>query len=315
MNLMRALATHLFLPNQSNNQRPRILHPQALALYLTVFFVLQMGFRVGKFVYPEILGIATNITAERLLSLTNQKRQENSLPPLNLDLALSAAAFKKAQDMFSKKYWAHVAPDGKSPWQFLEESGYSYLFAGENLAKDFADSEGVVSAWMASPTHKDNILKKEYEDIGFAVLNGRLNGEETTLVVQMFGKRKVALAPKPPLIPAKAAMAEVPETAVPSSQPLPTPFVTPTPALEVPLVVPLHYLTAGVTKKPLIDILSLERQISLGLLTMLVLVLAIDGVIVFRKKTIRAVGHNIAHIIFLMVLLVLIFLTRRGVIL
>lgn len=312
---MRALVTHLFLPRDSNNQRPRILHPEALTFYLVIFFILQLGFRVGKFVYPEILGIATNITVERLLALTNQKRQENGLLPLNLDPTLSAAAFKKAQDMFSKKYWAHLAPDGKTPWQFIEESGYSYLFAGENLAKDFADSDGVVSAWMASSTHMDNILKREYQDIGFAVLNGKLNGEETTLVVQMFGKRKVALAQKTPFIPARAAIAEVPKTLPSPAKLSPAPFVTPTPVLTVPPVIPPHYLTAGVTKKPLIDILNLERQISLGLVAMLALVLGVDGVIIFRKGTIRAVGHNIAHIIFLGVLLGLIFLTRRGVIL
>jgi hypothetical protein len=40
---------------------------------------------------------------------------------------------------------------------------------------------------MASPTHRDNILSKNYKDIGIAVKTGVLLGKETTLVVQMFG--------------------------------------------------------------------------------------------------------------------------------
>ena len=79
---MKTLAMHLFLPHHSNNHRPKVLQPQAVMLYVVFFFILQMGFRVGKFIYPNILGIATNITANDLLSLTNQKRQENGLSSL-----------------------------------------------------------------------------------------------------------------------------------------------------------------------------------------------------------------------------------------
>lgn len=308
---------HLFLPHHSNNHRPKVLQPQAVMLYVVFFFILQMGFRVGKFIYPNILGIATNITANDLLSLTNQKRQENGLSSLNLDNTLSMAAAKKAQDMFMKNYWAHISPDGTTPWQFIEGSGYVYLFAGENLAKDFADSHGVVAAWMASPTHKDNILKSEYQDIGFAIVNGQLNGEETTLVVQMFGQKKSALASKPLLVPAKAAIAQSPLES--PSQPKPTlvpTMITPTPVLvKISPVVFSSSIEAAVIKKPLIDILSLERVLSLGLVSLLLFVLIVDGVFMLKRKTVRVVGHNIAHIVFLITLISLIFLTNQGVIL
>lgn len=318
MNLMKTLAAHLFLPHQSNNQRPKVLHPQAVMLYVVVFFILQLGFRVGRFIYPEILGYATNITVEDLFSLTNQKRQEAGLSPLNLDSMLCAAASKKAQDMFSKNYWAHISPDGTTPWQFIEESGYHYLFAGENLAKDFADSQGVVSAWMASPTHKDNILKPEYQDIGFAIVNGSLNGLETTLVVQMFGQRKTALATKPPLIPAKAAIAQTSPSTQEHKEPIvtPTPFASPTPLIaQIPASHLSSTLETAVLKKPLVDILTFERGLSLALLTVLLSILMVDSLFILRRKTVRVVGYNIAHIVFLATLIGLIFLTKRGAIL
>lgn len=314
---MKTLVTHLFLPDQSNNERPKLLHPQAVMIYVFIFFILQLSFRVGKFVYPDILGYATNIITTDLLSLTNQKRQENGLTALNLNPALSAAASAKAQDMFSKNYWAHVAPDGATPWQFIEGSGYTYLYAGENLAKDFADSQGVVSAWMASPSHKDNVLKKEYQDIGFAIVNGRLNGEETTLVVQMFGQRK-SLAQKLPFVPPQAAVAETPPSLSlsPTLALTPTPFATPIPvAARTSPMVFSSSLEPVMTKKPLIDILALERTLSLSLMALLLLILGVDGIFVLKRKTVRIVGHNIAHIIFLMALVSLLFLTKKGVIL
>lgn len=315
---MRTLVSHLLLPQQTNNQRPKVLHPQAVMFYVVVFFVLQLGFRIGKFIYPQILGYATNITVEDLLSLTNQKRQENGLFALSLDPTLSLAAQQKGQDMFSKNYWAHISPDGVTPWQFIERSGYSYLFAGENLAKDFTDPSGVVAAWMASPTHRDNILKSEYQDIGLAVVNGNLNGVETTLVIQMFGQRKTELAAKTPLISAKAAVAKTPPSSPISKEPTvaPIPFISPTPVVAKISGVHLSSsLKTFPSKKPMIDILTLERGLSLALLTVLLSVLVVDGLFVLKRKTVRVVGYNIAHIIFLATLVGLIFLTKRGVIL
>ena len=45
----------------------------------------------------------------------------------------------------------------------------------------------MMTAWMASPTHRANIMNGGFSQIGVAVVNGRLDGVETTLVVQMFG--------------------------------------------------------------------------------------------------------------------------------
>ena len=45
-----------------------------------------------------------------------------------------------------------------------------------------------MTAWMNSPTHRDNVLRKDFTEVGFAVVDGTLGGEQTTLVVQMFGK-------------------------------------------------------------------------------------------------------------------------------
>ncbi|MBA3284597.1 MAG: CAP domain-containing protein, partial [Nitrosopumilus sp.] len=133
----------------------------------------------------------------KLYDLTNQEREKAGLQPLTYNDKLAQAAQQKANDMFAKNYWAHYGPNNENPWQFILGAGYDYEYAGENLAKNFLFSKGVVDAWMNSPTHKENMVRKEYTDIGFAVVNGMLNGEETTLVVQMFGTPQSGIAQVP----------------------------------------------------------------------------------------------------------------------
>jgi hypothetical protein len=67
-----------------------------------------------------------------------------------------------------------------------------------------------MDAWMKSPTHRDNIVSKNYEDIGVAVAVGKINGQETTIVVQLFGKRYVAVAGEETFRPSNASEIQVP---------------------------------------------------------------------------------------------------------
>lgn len=314
---MKTLAVHLFLPRETNNLRPRVLHFSALIFYITLFLFLQVSFRVVKLARPDILGFATDINVEKLLNLTNLRRAEAGFSPLNLDPFLSQAAINKANDMFNKGYWAHIALDGTTPWVFITNTGYRYLYAGENLARDFGNSEGVVSAWMVSPSHRDNILKKEYQDVGFAVVDGRLNGEETTLVVQLLGTRQpVAVATKPVIIPPTAAT-------IPTPQPTSTTgvFLIPTPQAKIVERPPLSPTTlsslrvSGVSRHPLINSFTTTKNLASLLTLSLLIILAVDGVIIWRRKIVRISGHNLAHLIFLASLLGALWITSQGVIL
>ena len=178
---------HLFVPHENNDYQAKAIHLDFLSFYLVLALFLTFSYRFLSQTKLNVLGFATDITVEKLYQLTNEVRQKYKLAPLNYNEKLSQAAYLKAQDMFGKNYWAHYAPDGKTPWEFILKAGYQYEYAGENLAKNFLFSQGVIDAWMNSPSHRENILKKEYQEVGFAVVNGVLNNEETTLVVQMFG--------------------------------------------------------------------------------------------------------------------------------
>ena len=288
------LVLHLFVPHHTNNHRPKVLHIDALLVYIFLFGLFNLGIRSVHNKIPDILGYATDIYVDKLLWATNVKRQETGLAALSLDAQLSAAAARKAADMFAKNYWSHTSPTGSTPWQFITESGYTYAVAGENLAKNFSDSQGVVEAWMSSPTHRDNILKSSYQDVGFAIVNGILNGEETTLVVQMFGSRTkpiVQLQAVPPVV-----------TTVPAQR------------TEVAQLAPVAVFGQyrGVSIRPKVDITKLNQTVVMSFVGLILVVLAVDAWLVARRRIVRASGHNIAHILFFIALFLLVGAVRRG---
>ncbi|MBI4130450.1 CAP domain-containing protein [Candidatus Roizmanbacteria bacterium] len=297
---------HLFTPHYTNNHRPRILHTTPLVLLSIFLFSFHLITRTVTRVQPDILGVATNITIEKLLEYTNQERLANGQGSLRYNDTLARAAEKKAQYMFAHDFWAHNAPDGTTPWDFVIGAGYEYTYAGENLARDFDDSKGVVTAWMNSPSHRDNLLRGEYDDIGFAVVNGTLNGHETTLVVQMFGTPKTGYVAQQP---GKTT----------NTRELPTPPFQPTQAVE--RIAEVHSLSnnipfaQGVVTSPLINKIGLERNISFFIAGALLMVLMIDGVIIAKRRTLRIAGHNMAHVIFLITMLGLVIVSTSGSIL
>ncbi len=152
-----------------------------LATFLAVIFVISPLFTAPAW--------ASDISIDDLYSQTNAERAAVGLPSLKLEPQLNNAATAKANNMITVDYWAHNSPSGATPWSFISASGYIYSTAGENLAKGFDTSYGVTAGWMASPAHKANILNSSYTDVGFAVTNGLLVGNQTTLVVAMYGSR------------------------------------------------------------------------------------------------------------------------------
>jgi uncharacterized protein YkwD len=321
---MNGIWMHLFLPHKSNNHRAKVLQIDALFVYLLFFALFNFATKTIHKEVPQVLGYATDIYSDQLLIDVNKERNTAGLPPLNLNQQLSQAAAAKAQYMFEHNFWAHNSPDGHTPWEFITAAGYKYSIAGENLAKNFNNSQGVVDAWMASPSHRENILKSGYKDVGFAVVNGVLNGEETTLVVQMFGSTNtLSMVKQNPVVPAEAAKTvEIPApTAVPVEVKSPVLAENPIPLAESPslktggAVSGITNLNTGISLRPLIDLNIVTRTVSYLFVGLLGIVFLADAYIVSRKKIVRITGHNIAHILFLISLSIALTLSVPGVIL
>lgn len=166
------------------HHRAHAISTKALLVYFSLFLIL--GAFTFRFKAQDVLGAITFSPVE-IISLTNQEREKTGQGVLVENEKLSVAAQAKAADMFADDYWAHYSPRGKSPWNFITSAGYKYVYAGENLARDFTDAKSVVSAWMRSSSHKANMLDGNFKEIGVAVADGKIGGREGILVVQMFG--------------------------------------------------------------------------------------------------------------------------------
>jgi hypothetical protein len=175
------------VPHKANEYRPHLIRVHGIVAVLVVALVIQLAYSVVTTGKMSVLGAASDIQTAELLVDTNAEREKAGLRPLEINALLSEAAFLKAQNMLDEQYWAHVSPSGAQPWKWFADAGYHYNYAGENLAKNYPTAGATIDAWMNSPTHRENILKGAYLDVGFAVLEGTLEGEETVLVVAMYG--------------------------------------------------------------------------------------------------------------------------------
>ena len=283
---MKDFLSHLFIPKESNNHRAKILHHTNL--FLTIVFLLLASFFIQtiEVKFPSVLGIKTDISSEELLFLTNKERQNVGVGSLILNDKLSKAASEKAQDMFTYNYWAHNSPAGKTPWVFIKSAGYNYIYAGENLARGFTTPDGVIKAWMASPDHRANMLSSNYRDVGFAVKLGKLNGEETVLIVEEFGNLNMPFAENSKTQKITAAKS--------------------TNALSKNV--------QAVRKQPLINTSTLSSNIYYVFIVVFIFAFILDMIVVKKKKVMRFVGHNIDHILYLFLILVLIGIWGKGVI-
>src|ERR1035437_634796 len=294
---------HSFLPREGNNYRSGFLHHKivfSLILLLVTAGFLTSSVRTN---FPAVLGLSANIPTQQLLILTNQQRQNNGLGALTDSSQLDQAAANKAADMFGKDYWAHNAPDGTTPWTFIKGAGYNYVYAGENLARGFNSASDVITAWMDSPEHRQNVLSPNYQNVGFAVATGKLNGEDTVLVVEMLGSANlggsVASDNKTP--PAVAVGSPTVKN------------VQPAPAQQIPVAkISNSDLLGASVIKPLINSHTFVSLSAGAILSLFIFVLLLDMLVIERKKVVRFVGHNLDHILFLGVIFIVVVILLRG---
>lgn len=114
---------------------------------------------------PEIEVPDSNL-AMQVLSLVNSERAKYGLDAVTYDTLLSSAANIRAVEI--KSLFSHTRPDGRSCFTALDEVGYSYRKAGENIAYGQRSAEEVMNAWMNSEGHRANILG-DYDYIGIGV--------------------------------------------------------------------------------------------------------------------------------------------------
>jgi uncharacterized protein YkwD len=105
---------------------------------------------------------------QEVVDLTNQAREQNGLPPLQVNSALVASAQIQSTNMAQLNELEHTLPGVADPTlqSRAVAVGYNYAWLGENIAFNYPDAPSVVNAWMNSPDHRANILNPNYTDIG-----------------------------------------------------------------------------------------------------------------------------------------------------
>lgn len=118
-----------------------------------------------------------------VLCLHNQIRAQRGLPLLRENGKLRKAALGHSSDMVSRRFFEHTAPGGVSMVDRIFAARYVPRNAGwalgENLAwgtGSLATPRGIMRAWMNSPGHKANIVKRAYREIGIGVVTGIPSG-------------------------------------------------------------------------------------------------------------------------------------------
>lgn len=279
-----------------------------MVVWLVVSQVVIQSFALPNL---KILGFAANIAPEEVVRLTNQKRAQAGLTSLELNPALTQAALAKGTDMINRDYWAHVAPDGTQPWKFFFDSGYKYKYAGENLARDFSNPSSAVEAWMASPSHRDNLLSAKYKEIGIAVVEGDLAGVDTTIIVQLFGTRYSDTFTTQPV----AVASPIPQaTPLPSPTVAPIALVSPSPT-QAPTQAPVALVRTQPESQVLVSPFTTTKGVSALVVGILLFVLILDAFVTSRRRTARIAGRTFAHLSFLGMILAIILIAKAGQIL
>lgn len=188
MNKVARWLKKYFIPHEHNDHHPHFLRHESMLFMFLLIIIIELGFLAQVFLVFDKTKFLASVLPGVLVDLTNEERLEYGAGKLTVNPLLVSAAEMKANDMATKGYFAHTSPEGLTPWYWLGQVGYKYFSAGENLAVNFYDSEDVDRAWMNSPTHKANIIKAEYTEIGIGVARGIYQGRSTIFVAQFFGK-------------------------------------------------------------------------------------------------------------------------------
>ena len=112
----------------------------------------------------------TDLDVERARQLINGYRKQHGLKPLIINAALTEAAKLHSRDLAKWDRISHYGSDGSNPWDRVKRVGYKAKVAAENVGTGQASIEEVLKGWEASPGHNKNLLLRDAEHMGIALV-------------------------------------------------------------------------------------------------------------------------------------------------
>jgi uncharacterized protein YkwD len=138
--------------------------------------------------------------SSNVLARINSLRGARGLRPLRVSRGLTAAATYHTNQMGFRGFFEHESANGAPFWKRIERfypsrAGRSWS-VGENIlwgSPDISPASGV-REWMLSPPHRENLLSREWREIGIAAIHfasapGEYEGRPVTIVTADFGTR------------------------------------------------------------------------------------------------------------------------------
>jgi uncharacterized protein YkwD len=116
--------------------------------------------------------------AAEVIRLVNVERANAGLAALTSQSELTQAAQKHSIDMACNGFYSHTGSDGSSPFDRMDQFGYYYWTAAENIAVAYGTPSAVMAAWMGSAGHRANILNANFTEIGIGYI---YNANDTAL--------------------------------------------------------------------------------------------------------------------------------------
>lgn len=154
-----------------------------ITLVLFEFIFLSINITLAKKINTHTEEcIYASAEEQNILNQINNYRQTNGLNPLKFDRKLQELASLKANDLENNNYFSHTSQNLGTPFEMLKNNTVKYKIAGENLAGNI-NEEKAVDAWINSPSHRDNILEKDFEYTGISVIQSKTYGK---IFVQLF---------------------------------------------------------------------------------------------------------------------------------
>ena len=112
----------------------------------------------------------TELDLEKARQLINAYRKQHGLKPLTLNAALTEAAKLHARDLAKWDRISHYGSDGSNPWDRVKRVGYRAKVAAENVGTGQVSIDEVLKGWEASPGHNKNLLLRDAEHMGIALV-------------------------------------------------------------------------------------------------------------------------------------------------
>jgi len=130
-------------------------------------------------VNTQMTGLGQAQMESSITCLINDERTSNGLQPVAPNSDLHQAALSHSNEMVARSYFDHTSPAGLTFIDRIESTGYMRgartWVVGENLvwgSGPMSTPQSLVTAWMNSPPHRENLLRPSFRELGVAAVVG-----------------------------------------------------------------------------------------------------------------------------------------------